>query len=293
MKLWLCVAVAGASGLLVGLGFSSAFKTAADEKASAPGAVAPPSVVSENPVGRGLDASLYMQSSAEYRAACYQAYQFAEVRLRQRLAAAPKDGLKPAVIMDLDETVLDNGAFQAMMLRSGLAYDQRLWDIWEEKHGDTVGPIPGAKEFILAAEAAGVKVCHISNRKELYRAQTEKVLERLGIPIADESALQLADDKTGSNKTDRRKKIADAYRVLLIVGDNLRDFDEKFRFGSMDVERPETIVSGIEARKSSVDLDKAKFGDSWIILPNPSYGEWNKPMGQGRGDYRWLVSEKK
>ena len=294
MKLWLCASTAGLSGLLIGIGLSGSSKTsAADEKIPPGTASAPLALAADNPIGRNLDASLYMQTSAEYRAACYQAYRLASLRLKEQLASDPKEALKPAIVMDLDETVLDNGGFQAMMIRSGLAYDQRLWDLWEEKHGDRVGLIPGAKEFILAAEAAGVQVCHISNRNDLYRAQTKKVLERLGIPVRDEMQLQLATEKTGSNKTSRRENVEKAYRVVLYVGDNLRDFDEKFRMEKFDPAKPETIASGIEGRKKAVDGDRESFGTKWIILPNPAYGEWNKPMGKGSGDFQWLAPEKK
>src|SRR3954466_13712198 len=83
---------------------------------------APVAIKLEDPPHRGLDASLYMQTAAEYRACCYQAYHLAALRLRNA-AAARKPGEKLAVVMDLDETVLDNAGFQAMQLRSLIAFD--------------------------------------------------------------------------------------------------------------------------------------------------------------------------
>ena len=71
-----------------------------------------------------------MQSAAEYRACCYQASNLALFRLKEAVAKKPEGKL--AVVADLDETILDNAGFQAMQLRSNLAYDQRLWEIWEE-----------------------------------------------------------------------------------------------------------------------------------------------------------------
>src|SRR5689334_18057736 len=111
---WRRVLFPGLIGLLVGLGLTHAQQ-----------AIAPFKV--ESPPFRALDANLYMQISAEYRACCYQAYNLATIRLKERHAALKDNGKKPAVILDLDETVLDNAGFQAMLLRSGLAYDQRLW----------------------------------------------------------------------------------------------------------------------------------------------------------------------
>ncbi|MEY2490837.1 MAG: hypothetical protein QOC70_2779 [Verrucomicrobiota bacterium] len=145
-----------------------------------PAPVAPPAYKAEDPPNRSLDANLYMETSAEYRANCYQAYNLALFRLKEALAKQ-KSG-KFAVVMDLDETAVDNSGFQAMQLRSGLGYDQRLWDAWEEQGFDKVGLIPGAKEFILEARKLGITVVYISNRNEKFREQTKKALTRLGIP---------------------------------------------------------------------------------------------------------------
>src|SRR5262249_41229623 len=146
---------------------------------------APPEFKADSPIYRGLDANLYMQTAAEYRACCYQAYNLAAVRVKENLATGGYDPAKCAVVMDLDETVLDNAGFQSMTLRSGLANDPRLWDMWEEKYSDAVGLIPGAKDFILATQKLGVHVFYISNRSSTFASSTEKALQRLGIPPKD------------------------------------------------------------------------------------------------------------
>src|SRR5207247_4635544 len=135
----------------------------------------PPAFKKEDPPYRGLDANLYVQTAAEYRACCYQAYSLAAARLEQRVKERAGAGKPPAVILDLDETVLDNGGFQSMQLRHGLAYDQRLWDVWEEKHADAVGLVPGAKDFLAKATALGVAAVYLSNRNEKCRAQTKAI----------------------------------------------------------------------------------------------------------------------
>jgi acid phosphatase len=246
---------------------------------------APPTYLPESPPFRGLDANLYMQTSAEYRACCYQAYNLATLRLKEALAKKPAG--KPAVIMDLDETVLDNAGFQAMQSRSKLAYDQRLWDRWEENDGDCVALIPGAKEFIHEARKSGVAVAYISNRGEKFRSKTKLLLTRLDIPAATEDLLKLSTDT--SNKSKRRVEVEVNYNVLLLVGDNLRDFDEKLAFGKFDKTKPEEVAKAILARKDAVDKERSKWGDRWIILPNPAYGEWPKPFGQGKADLNYLA----
>ena len=102
----------------------------------------------EDPPNRSLDANLYMQTSAEYRAACYQTFHFAFERLKEIIRTRVNDGHQMAIILDLDETIFDNGAFQTRQVQQGLAYDQKLWDAFEEKDGGQVRLVPGAKDFL-------------------------------------------------------------------------------------------------------------------------------------------------
>lgn len=239
----------------------------------------------EEPANRGLDANLFMQTAAEYRAGCYQAYNLAMLRLKE--AAAKKLDGKLAVIMDLDETVFDNAGFQAMQLRSNLAYDQRLWDLWERDHSDKVGLVPGAKEFIAEAAKLGVAIVYISNRNDKFREQTKKALERLEIPVAADGLLKLSTET--SDKTARRAEAEKEYTVVLNIGDNLRDFDEAFRCRKLETKSPEELELAIRERKETADKHRAAWGEKWIILPNPAYGEWTKPLGLGRADLDRLV----
>jgi 5'-nucleotidase (lipoprotein e(P4) family) len=247
--------------------------------------VAPPAYKAVEPANRGLDANLYMQTAAEYRACCYQAYNLATFRLKEALAKQ-KTG-KFAVVMDLDETVLDNAGFQSMLLRSGLAFDQRLWDAWEKRGSSKIALIPGAKEFILGARKLGVSVIYISNRDDKFRDEVKKALTRLEIPVEDDSLLKLS---TGSNdKTPRFEEAERDYTVLLYVGDSLRDFDETLRCSKIENETADELERAIKARKDAVDKQEAIWGQKWIILSNPAYGEWTKPLGRGRSDFDRLV----
>lgn len=253
-----------------------------------PAPIAPPAYKAEEPANRGLDANLFMETAAEYRACCYQAYNLALFRLKEALAKQ-KTG-KFAVVMDLDETAVDNSGFQAMQLRSGLAYDQRLWDAWEEQGFDKVGLIPGAKEFILEARKLGVALVYISNRNEKFRKQTKRALIRLEIAAEDDSDSLLKLSTGPSDKTARRQEAEREYTVLLYIGDNLRDFDDALRCSKIEEKTPpEELERAIKARKEAVDKQKAIFGEKWIILPNPAYGEWTVPLGRGGKDYDRLV----
>ena len=280
---WTAAALLALAGFALGVWVASGPPAAAQLPE---GPTAPPTFKRDDPENRALDANLYMQSSAEYRACCLQAYNLAAVRLKQEVKGL-KEGEKPAVVMDLDETVLDNGGFQAMQIRSGLAYDQRLWDAWEEKGGDQVGLVPGAKDFIQKAGKLGVAVVYISNRNDKFRAQAKATLARLGLPAAGDDLLKLFTKTT--DKTQRRAEAEKAYRVLLYVGDNLRDFDEEFRFGDLSKLEGAELDKAIRARRDKVDARAADWGGKWVVLPNPAYGEWTKPLGRSKADFDRLV----
>lgn len=251
-----------------------------------------PPLKPEDPPYRGLDANLYMQTSAEYRACCLQAYNLATYRLKEKAAAAraADPDAKLAVIMDLDETVVDNAGFEALQIRSGLSYDQRLWDLWELHGTNKVAFIPGAKEFIETANSLNVRVSYISNRGEQFRENTKQALAFLGIPLQDEQQLLLLEET--SDKTARRAVVESAYNVLLYVGDNLRDFKDSYKSPSLGQRSLPELQQAIEARKKLVDADRQFWGDKFIILPNPAYGEWLKPLGNGKTDLDLLVPGK-
>jgi acid phosphatase len=236
-----------------------------------------------NPSQRNLDASLWMQTSGEYRALCLQTYRLAAERLRRKVAALPKDGPAPAVILDLDETVLDNSPFQSWLYRNAVEYSDERWAVWEEKYDREVLLVPGARDFIQQAEADGVTVFYISNRSEKYRPSTVRCLQRQGLSTRDlDRRLLLAGD--GSDKTSRRRQVAARHRVLMLLGDNLRDFSEQFKAPRVDPDDVKAQNAAIADRLRQVDDRRARFGDDWIVLPNPAYGEWTRLLGRRPGE---------
>ena len=251
----------------------------------------------EDPPYRGLDANLWMQISGEYKACCLQAYNLGTRRLTESLAAqietrTPASARPAAVIMDLDETVLDNGAFQSFGLRKNLAFEQANFDRWEEVGGQDVRLIPGSLEFIQDAFKKDVKVYYITNRNDRYREKTLKTLEDLKIGVPSEQLL-CASKETGSDKTGRRELVEKKFNVLLYFGDNLRDFDDKYRSSAKSTNSPEQIAKSIADRKDAVNKDRENWGRHWIILPNPAYGEWQKVLGRGEKDLDLLIPSAK
>jgi 5'-nucleotidase (lipoprotein e(P4) family) len=289
----LCALTAvGLAGFAAGV-FVSGPRTAAEDLP------APRVVVHEDPPNRSLDANLWMQVSAEYRACCYQAYNLARSRLTEKVRDVPPGGWAkpPAVVLDLDETVLDNGEFQTRLIRNGLAYDQATWDDWEKNDYARVRLVPGAKAFLDTARRLGVAVVYISNRsqKKDLRDGTLNALELLDIEVPGDNLLCAT---TTSDKTARRADIERRYTVLLYLGDNLRDFFEGDFKSTVDNTKPgpkttdrAKLHAAITARAAAVDRCEDLFGREWIILPNPAYGEWAKVLGLGAADKDRLTGQ--
>ncbi len=193
----LCLAT-GIIGLVFGLKFS-------DRPAVADDLPAPRKVNLESPPNRSLDANLWMQISAEYRACCYQAYNIARRRLIEKLRDEPPHGWAkpPAVVLDLDETVLDNSEFQTQLIRNGLGFDSKTWENWEKTGFNQVRLVPGAKHFIQTAKKLGVKVVYITNRSQKLASRdgTLNALELLGVEVISTDVLGALDT---SDKTRRR-----------------------------------------------------------------------------------------
>jgi acid phosphatase len=236
-----------------------------------------------NPSERNLDASLWLQTAGEYRALCLQTYRMAGEHLLRKRAALPKGDARPAVIMDLDETVLDNSPFQTWLYLNRLAYSDAYWEMWESKHDSEVTLVPGALDFIRLAEGAGVTVVYISNRVEKYRANAIRAMRRLGLNTQDIDRRLLL-KTNGSDKTARRKQVEQDYRVLMLLGDNLRDFSEEFKAPRVTGDDVKAQNAAIADRLRQVDFRRARFGDDWIVLPNPTYGEWLNLIGRRPGE---------
>src|SRR3954451_1760244 len=180
----------------------------------------------ETPPDENLNAVLWMQTAAEYRALVLQTYRAAEAAMMRGLrdkgwTAAleqnrPVTDLPPAIILDLDETVLDNGSLQARLAFTGTAYSDEVWRKWvAEKRA---GLVPGAREFLLAAHANGVAAFYVTNRVcDPNKADdpTVAILRSHFLPFRPERLLCKTDT---SDKTARRTLVAAGNRILLLIG---------------------------------------------------------------------------
>jgi acid phosphatase len=225
------------------------------------------------PANDTLNAVLWMQRSVEYKATALGAYALAQLRLDQALAdknwtAAPAEqsgayqDLPPAVILDADETILDNSGYQAWLVTAGQSFNPKTWTQFVKSETST--PIPGAVEFAKYAESKGVKVFYISNRTKEEEDPTRAVMTKYGFPMGGNVDTFLSAKEQpdwGSAKGTRRAVVAKDYRVLLLVGDNFGDFSDAYK-GTED------------ERLAAYDSEKARWGHDWIMLPNPAYGSF-------------------
>lgn len=202
----------------------------------------------------------YQQKAAEYRALCYQAYNSAHWQLEGLL----KNNLsKPAAIMtDIDETVLDNSPYQVHQSLLGKDFDNVTWHEWtSQADADTV---PGALHFFQYAASLGVEIFYVTNRDMAEKQATLDNLKRYGFPFADNEHLKLK--STTSSKVPRRDSIAMTHQIIMQIGDNLNDLNGGFE--KKDIEQRFGLANKLET----------EFGASLIVIPNPSYGEWENAM---------------
>jgi len=217
-------------------------------------------------------ATLWVQNSAEYDALTRQVYRTASSNLAlaiedsywtaAREQTEPYYKLPPAIILDVDETVLDNSPFQARMIRRGSSYDPGEWTSWvREAEADA---IEGAVEFTTLAAEKGVTIFYVTNREHAVERSTLENLEAQGFPLADSVDVLLTKNEREnwtSDKSTRRSHVASDYRILMLFGDDLNDF---------------VSAKGITMaeREELIEAKRAKWGREWYILPNPYYGSW-------------------
>jgi len=214
-------------------------------------------------------ADAWYQTSGEMKALYYQGYNTGKLRLDEALAKSTDK--KPAIILDLDETVLDNSPFQASAIKTGKGFPYK-WDEWVQ--AAKAKAVPGAVDFLTYADQKGVDIYYISGRTTSQLEATIKNLKNLHIPQATKDHVLLTGPKDEGKET-RRQKVATNHNVVLLFGDNLSDFsgfDKK----------------SITDRNKLVEEQKETFGQKLIVFPNPMYGDWEGAIY----NYDYSISDK-
>ncbi len=213
---------------------------------------------------------LCQQTAAERLAGSLQTFRSARQSLDKALAdptwsALPGQnikGKKTAIIVDVDETVLDNTAYEARMILDGTKYPEG-WVSWGKEAAAT--EVPGAKDFLNYATSKDVTIFYVTNRVVELKEATKKNLTQLAIPWdqSKETILMRGENNWNSDKGPRRELVGKDYRVLLMIGDNLGDF----------VDAKDNTL-GPNQRKDVVEDYSDYWGVKWFMLQNIAYGDW-------------------
>jgi acid phosphatase len=238
------------------------------------------------PLSRGLahenlNGVLWMQTSAEYEVLSRVTFNSAATALDPALrdptwtAALEQTedyaGKPPAVIVDIDETMLDNAPLQAQLALESSAYCPAIWNAWVQL--GHARPLPGAVAFARTAAVKNVTVFYVTNRTAQEEAVTVQNLDAAGFPFADAAHVLMSGEAPAeggpawaSDKTGRRAYLAGSHRILLLVGDDLRDF--------VSTDGAPTP----EERAALARRYTTYWGTRWFLLPNALYGSWERAL---------------
>ncbi|NGP89058.1 5'-nucleotidase, lipoprotein e(P4) family [Fodinibius halophilus] len=223
------------------------------------------------------NSTLWMQNAAEYHALTTSVYKTAGANLALAVedsywsayAGDKKDEYQskpPAIILDVDETVLNNAPFQARMVKQNSDFNITDWNQWVMEAQATA--IPGALTFTKRASQKGIAIYYLTNREAKVEEGTRKNLRKLGFPLSeDEDRILSKNERQNwtSAKTERRSYVAQKHRILMLFGDDLNDFISAKNISQQ--ERTELVTKHLE-----------KWGKKWFILPNPAYGSWESAL---------------
>ena len=215
---------------------------------------------------------LYAQSAAEYEASNIQTYVNAKSALDRALndnswtaALEQKENFKnkpPAIILDIDETVLNNIPFQARSIINGQSYPIGWLEWMLEESSDAVA---GVSDFLEYAQSKSIKIFYVTNRIAVAEDATRNNIKKLGLPLDTDRDVLLMKNENGwtSDKVSSRELVAKDYRILLLIGDQLGDF----------LPLDETTLE-LDSRKNLVDTYDHMWGSKWFMITNPMYGRW-------------------
>ena len=192
----------------------------------------------------------WVVSSSEYELLCEQIYRNAWLSIKHKLMVMDE----PVIIMDLDETVLDNSEYQINLFMKGEEYKPNSWNRFVKKEISKL--VPGVKEFLEKYKRnPNAKIIYISNRDASTLASTKNNMQELG--IYDEGDVFLLKKDKNDSKVIRRKE------VLLGTG-------RMKAYGSQKI-----IAYFGDAEGDFPKDNKYEFGINKFIFPNPMYGEWD------------------
>ncbi len=156
---------------------------------------------------------------------------FAEAAAYAETIAASRPAETWAVVLDLDETVLNNVDYQIARETLGEGFTPESWYAWTQEERATL--VPGADVFIEKVNSAGGHVAFVTNRSDTEQLATEKNLASVGLLRGDDFQAMLTRARPkGEDEKDRRFELVpallaiqgyDGVEVVAYVGDNVGD----------------------------------------------------------------------
>lgn len=216
----------------------------------------------------------WVQQSGEISALAYQAFNSAQTAF---LASKARPGLKKAVVVDLDETMIDNSAYAGWQIKQAQPFSDKTWSQWTQAR--EAKAMPGAIAFSHFVSQHGGRIFYVSNRGQADLTATVDNLQALGFADVTPQNLLLKPTGGSSDKTARFHQVEQqGYDIVVYVGDNLNDFSGE-PYHRLNSER-----------RDFVNRHQGDFGRKYIVLPNPSYGDWEGGLSK---DYLPASDEQK
>jgi 5'-nucleotidase (lipoprotein e(P4) family) len=225
----------------------------------APAASASPAQAQRPPEGAPLPDNIrWVRDSAEYQALTLQAYAVATAHVE---AEAPRRSPGTwAVILDADDTVINNVPYQIGLFRDGVRHTQERFTAWTRERAST--PVPGAARFLTRVRTLGGRIAIVTNRIAIECPDTEAVFRKYGLVF---DVMLCRTDPASSDKNPRFRAVAEGRTtlgarpldVIAWLGDNIHDFP-----------------GASQSLRQAGETAHAEFGDRWFVFPNPMYGSW-------------------
>jgi 5'-nucleotidase (lipoprotein e(P4) family) len=211
----------------------------------------------------------YVRDSIEYPVLTRQVYRQATQAV-QAVGPATGPARAWAVVLDVDETALDNSVYQLERAAYELPFDSESWNAWVRR--GQAPAVPGVVEFVAAVRAAGGSVAWITNRDDVVREATRRNLAAVGL-WDDNDRLCLMTSDPAYTKAVRRREVATGQgacawparptEIVAFVGDQVGDFP----------------AEGEDSPDAGRD---AAFGTRFFLLPDPMYGNWTTKVTRDR-----------
>jgi len=206
------------------------------------------------------EAIRWARTSAEHRALYLQVYAMATAQVERE--AATRAAGTWAVVLDADETVLDNSSYQLERARQGLPFDDESWHAWTKRREAT--PLPGAAAFLARVRELGGRIAIVTNRSLSECPDTEAVLQARALA---HDALLCKPEHGPSDKGPRFDAVAHGntgtglppLEIVAFLGDNIYDFPG--------------LSQAIRERDDSAF---GAFGRRFFLFPNAMYGSWER-----------------